>query len=145
MNGPDKAPLENLPYYREYLEQILKPRVVRLIEEVRGNLAAHAWNELLERLAEDQNPGGSTDSAVIQKLRVMLEQTLGLRLGVLMDAEFAGAAPADKSQQPSSNGSEAARHGDSAEVRPAAEVVEHGKFPDNPLARAVGGIRRTGR
>ncbi len=145
MNAPGQPSLENLPYYREYLDQILKPRVVRLIEEVRSNLAAHAWNELLERLAEDQNPGGSTDSAVIQKTRILLEQTLGLRLGILLDAEFSADQAANRSQTSSMNGPDVARRGESGESRPAQEVVERGSFPDNPLARAVGGIRRMGR
>jgi hypothetical protein len=144
MNPPGQQSLESLPYYREYLDQILKPRVVRLIDEVRSNLASHAWNELLERLAEEQNPGASTDSAIIQKTRHLLEQTLGLRMGVLLDAEFAGEA-ANKSQQSSMNGSESPRRADTGEHRPQSEVVERGNFPDNPLARAMGGVRRIGR
>lgn len=128
MNTPDQTPVELLPYYREYLDQILRPRVVRLVEEVRANLATHAWNELLERLAEEQSPGASTDMATIQKMRTLLENTLGLKLGVHMHAEFAD-GPAAKPAE--------AR-------RPEIEVIDRqgGGFPDNPLARAVGGVRR---
>lgn len=117
--------MEHLPYYREYVEQILRPRVVRLVDEVRANLANHVWNELLERMAEDQNAGGSMDAALIQKMRILLEQTLGLRIGVQMQAEFGepvrAATPiaADR-----------------------VDVVDRNAFPDNPLARAVGGMRR---
>ncbi len=128
MNAPDQTPVELLPYYREYLDQILRPRVVRLVEEVRANLATHAWNELLERLAEEQSPGASTDIATIQKMRTLLESTLGLKLGVHMHAEFAD-GPAAKPVEPR---------------RPEIEVIERqgAGFPDNPLARAVGGVRR---
>lgn len=127
MSTPDQTPLELLPYYREYLDQILRPRVVRLVEEVRANLATHAWNELLERLAEEQSPGASTDNATIVKMRTLLENTLGLKLGVHMHAEFADSPvvkPADTVR------------------RPDADVVDRQAFPDNPLARAVGGVRR---
>lgn len=134
--------MEHLPYYREYIEQILRPRVVRLVDDVRANLATHVWNELLKKLAEDQNPGGSMDPALIQKMRSLLEQTLGLRIGVMMDAEFAGGPSANGSQQSSSSGPDVARRDDQ---RASADVVSSGNFPDNPLARAVGGIRRMGR
>lgn len=127
MSAQDQTPLELLPYYREYLDQILRPRVVRLIEEVRANLATHAWNELIERLAEEQSPGASTDNATILKMRNLLEGTLGLKLGVHMQAEFAD-GPAIKPADPLR--------------RPEIEIVDRQAFPDNPLARAVGGVRR---
>ena len=130
MNAPDQAPLDHLPYYREYLDQILKPRIVRIIDEVRTNLAAHAWNELLERMAEDQSAGGSTDAAAIQKMRKLLEQTLGLRIGVHMDAEFSDGV------RPAAPTAETVRRPDHI------DVVDRSGFPDNPLARAVGGVRR---
>ncbi len=134
MSAPEHTSLEHLPYYKEYLDQILKPRVVRLIEDVRADLASHAWNELVERMAEEQNPGGSTDAATIQKMRALLEHTLGLKVGVHMQAEFGDGGVARTTAAP-----EAARRADHV------EVVERSPFPDNPLARAVGGIRRPGR
>lgn len=132
----EQPAMELLPYYREYLDQILRPRVVRLIEEVRANLAAHAWNELLERMAEEQNPGASTDPATIQKMRVLLEQTLGLKVGVHMHAEFSDGPTVRPAAAPAA---EPVRRPDQV------EVVDRGAFPDNPLARAVGGMRRPGR
>jgi len=129
----DQPPMEHLPYYREYLDQILRPRVVRLIEEVRANLAAHAWNELLERMAEEQTAGASTDAATIQKMRVLLEQTLGLKVGVHMHAEFSDGPVVRPAAAP---GAEPVRRADQV------EVIDRGSFPDNPLARAVGGVRR---
>lgn len=128
--------LEHLPFYREYLDQILKPRVAKAIEDVRANLANHAWNELLVRLAEDPQ-SGAADAAAIQKMRQILEHTLGLRIGVLLDAEFGGpqAAPPQAPQATP----EARRV-----EEPRTEVVDR-TFPDNPLARAVGAMRRPGR
>jgi len=141
MNMPEQPPLEHLPYYREYLDQILRPRVMRLVDEVRANLGAHVWNELLERMAEEQNPGASTDAATIQKMRVLLEQTLGLKVGVHMQAEFADGAVV----RPASPTAPAHGHVDTARRPDHVDVVDRSSFPDNPLARAVGGVRRTGR
>jgi hypothetical protein len=129
----DQPAMELLPYYREYLDQILRPRVVRLIDEVRAHLAAHAWNELLERMAEEQNPGASTDPVTIQKMRVLLEQTLGLKVGVNMHAEFSDGPTVRPATVASVEPVRRADHVD---------VIDRGTFPDNPLARAVGGVRR---
>ena len=130
----DQPAMELLPYYREYLDQILKPRVVRLVEEVRASLVAHTWNQLLERMAEDQNAGVTSET--LHKMRVLLEQTLGLKVSVQMTAEFSDGPVARPS--PVQNG-EQVRRADHV------DVIDRGEFPDNPLARAVGGMRRSGR
>lgn len=135
MNAPSPQNLDHLPYYREYLDQILRPRIVRLIEEVRAGLTAYAWNELLERMAEEQSPGASTDAATIQKMRVLLEGTLGLKVDVSMNAEFSDGGGV----RPIAPAPDTVRRADQV------DVVDRSGFPDNPLARAVGGIRRTGR
>jgi hypothetical protein len=132
----DQHAMEHLPYYREYLDQILRPRVVRLVEEVRAQLAAHAWNELLERMAEDQSAGASTDPEAINKMRVLLEQTLGLKVSVQMHAEFSDGPTVRPAPAPAGDPVRRADHVD---------VIDRGTFPDNPLARAVGGMRRAGR
>jgi hypothetical protein len=128
----DQNSLNHLPYYREYVEQILKPRVVKLIDEVRSGLAAHAWHLLLARMAEDQNPGSAADDHALLSIRSMLENTLGLHVGVQMQAEFGNAAP------PVSHQAEQIRRPDQV------DVIERG-FLENPLARAVNGVRRNGR
>ena len=120
--------LSSLPYYREYVEQILRPRVGRMVDELRANLTEQVWGALLERLAQDQAKGAAPDPQALDKLRAMLTETLGLRLTVQLNAEFAGAAP-------QSNG---------PQVNNAPDVVER-TFPNNPLARAVGGVRAAGR
>jgi hypothetical protein len=108
-------PLSQLPYYREYVEQILRPRVAAMVEELRAGLGEQVWGLLLERMARDQR--GATDAASLEKLRQTLTETLGLKLAVQLAAEFAGAPAAGP------------------------EVVER-SFPNNPLARAVTGVRR---
>jgi len=121
---------DQIPYYREYLEHILKPRVIRAVEELRQRFTERAWAELVAKMAEDQRPGASADPEALQKLRGMLEQGLRLQLAGALTASFGG-APVEASP----NG---------AEGRANADVVDPA-FPDNPLARAVGGVRRIAR
>jgi hypothetical protein len=129
----DAARLDQLPYYREYVEQILRPRVFKLIDEVRSRLTDQVWAEIVERMAEDQKQGSGNDPQSIEKLRSLLAETLGLRIAVQLDAQFTGAAPAG---QPAAGfGTTSASNGQ--------DVVERA-FPNNPLARAVGGVRRAG-
>ncbi len=128
--------LNQLPYYREYVEQILRPRVGRMIDELRSQLTEQVWGVLLERMAQDQRPGSPTDAQSIDKLRSLLTETLGLRLNVQLGAEFGTA----------SNGTAAPAHNSGAgNVNPAANNVVERTFPNNPLARAVGGVRSAGR
>ena len=49
--------LDQLPYYREYLEQILKPHVLDLVNEVRTGLLDRVWSDLVARMAEEQSHG----------------------------------------------------------------------------------------
>lgn len=128
----ESARLEQLPYYREYVEQILRPRVSRLIDDVRARLTEQVWAEIVERMAEDQKQGGGTDPQAIEKLRTLLSDTLGLKIAVQLDAQF-GAAPAP-AQSGTFNANTTANGQD---------VVDRA-FPNNPLARAVGGMRRAG-
>jgi hypothetical protein len=118
---------DQIPYYREYLEHILKPRVIRALEEIRQRFSERAWAELVAKMAEEQRPGASADPESLQKLRGMLEQGLRLQLNAALSASFGG-APAESV---ASNGA-------------GPDVVDQG-FPDNPLARAVGGVRRIAR
>jgi hypothetical protein len=130
-NGQSKP--EQLPYYHEYVEQILKPRVLRLLEDVRGRLADHAWQDLLVHMAHEQGDNEPSPDS-LARLRVMLESTLGLSVHVQLGVECGGATPTD---------APARRIDPNAEPRQNVEVVDR-NFPDNPLARAVGSVRRVG-
>jgi hypothetical protein len=131
------AGFDQIPYYREYLEHILKPRVMRAIEEVRVRIADRVWSELIAKMAEDQRAGGAADPESQQKIRAMLEQGLRLQLHAAISASF-GAAPGAENGEAMTGPVPVA-----AESR-SGDVVERG-FPDNPLARAVGGVRRIAR
>jgi hypothetical protein len=128
-----QAGLDQIPYYREYLEHILKPRVVRALEDIRARFAERAWDDLLARMADDQRSGASGDPEALQMLRTMLEQGLRLQLTGSISASF---GPGEIGTAPAANGA-------GAEAR-AGDALEPG-YSDNPLTRAVGGVRRIGR
>jgi hypothetical protein len=131
----ENGQMDQLPYFQEYIDQVLKPRVSRVIDDVRSHLAEQVWAELLARVAEDQKPGSAGDPQAVAKLKAMLENTLKLRISVDLAAEFNGApAPA----------ATVAHIGPASGGREGVEVVDR-NFPNNPLARAVGGMRKIGR
>ncbi|MCH7793271.1 MAG: hypothetical protein IID31_13450, partial [Planctomycetes bacterium] len=83
---PDTAPnqLSSLPYFREYLDTVLRPRVERALTEVRAQLSESVLTEVVRIISEEQS-GDVPDDAV----RTLLEQTLGLQIRVEAVAVFA--------------------------------------------------------
>jgi hypothetical protein len=127
---------DQLPYFRDYLEQILRPRVAKHLEEIRSALTESVWHELLARMGQEQ--GISTDAAGMQKLRSMLEEGLNLRLTAHIVGSLEGPGVSTGNGHAAEAGrEEATRFSDTREG-----VVDAG-FPNNPLARAVGQIRKT--
>jgi hypothetical protein len=130
-SGNGQPRIEQLPYYQEYLEQILRPRVVRVLDDVRPRLAEYVWQELLARTAHEQGDTQPTPES-LDRLRSMLEATLGLQIEAHFNATFSSAPAA------------APRTSENTPQRQNVEVVDR-SFPDNPLARAVGSVRRVNR
>jgi hypothetical protein len=136
----DHSPaVDQLPFFTEYLEQVLKPHVSRAIEDVRPHLTEHVWQAIVMALSRDQRIDPN-DAAGLRRLRTMLEQMLGLRLAVHLDASFERdgqvSVPATNAMPPQATRVEpvgARASGDAAVV------------PDNPLARAVSNLRRVNR
>jgi hypothetical protein len=134
---------DQLPYYREYLEHVLKPHVLELVDQLRSGLLDRVWADLVERMAEEQRQGGSADPEMVLQIRSLLQETLKLRLGTQVAADFEGGIGSTPVQVavPEVVTRTASL---SAEGRDNVEVVDRG-FPNNPLARAVGGIKRATR
>ena len=100
---PNTAPnqLSSLPYFSEYLDTVLRPRVERALTEIRARLSESVLNEVVRIISQEQNDDVS-DAAV----RTLLERNLGLRLRVEAVAVFAnepgkqaGINVADKSKE----------------------------------------------
>lgn len=82
-------PGADMPYFREYLRTVLRPRVESLLQALNGRLDDVVWRELLEALSRDQGGAGAMDS---DTLRGLLEEHLGLRLDAQVRGTFAEAA-----------------------------------------------------
>ena len=89
---PDTAAnqLSSLPYFREYLDAVLRPRVERALTDIRAQLSESVLNEVVRIISREQS-GDVSDEAV----RTLLEQKLGLRLRVEAVAVF-GNEPGEK-------------------------------------------------
>ncbi len=138
-NPTEHSPaVEQLPFFAEYLDQVLKPHVARAIEEIRPHLAEHVWQAIVMALSREQRIDPN-DAAGMRRLRTMLEQMLGLRLSVHLDASFEREGQVS---MPGPSNPPAATRVEPAGIRANAEAVA---IPDNPLARAVSNLRRTNR
>lgn len=91
MPVPTKVPAAgtDLPYFREYLAQVLRPRVETLIQDLNSRLGEVAWRELLEAISRDQSGPVPVDAAT---LRSLMEEQLGLRLDAQLRGVFAASA-----------------------------------------------------
>jgi hypothetical protein len=132
-SGNGQTRREQLPYYQEYVEQILRPRALRLLEEVQGRLPEHAWQDLLVHMAREQGDD-QPDPQALAQLRELLETALGLKIEVDVNITIGEGHPKATRKPPAEDRPE--RHN--------VEVVDR-SFPDNPLARAVGSVRRADR
>ncbi len=133
--------MEQLPFFAEYLDHVLKPHVTRAIEEVRPHLTEHVWQAIVLALSRDQKIDPN-DAAGMRRLRTMLEHMLGLRLSVQMDASFERDGQVTMPMNAPHVVTMPAARVDPASVRPSADAPG---IPDNPLARAVSNLRRVGR
>lgn len=116
-------PFADLPYLRDYLREVLRPRVDAVLRGVDAGLTETAWKLVLAGLAREQGDA-AIDPAV---LRSMLEEHLGLRIEARMQAEFTQPAAASPPPQPASD-----------QVEPPDVVMARRRpMTTNPLAQAV--------
>ncbi len=118
--APRISKIVDLPYFKEYLRDVLRPRVEAALRSVEAGLPDAAWRALVAQLIKEQGEG-SMDPVV---LRTLIEEQLGARLDLRLVVEF--------------NGSEPAAPG-GASGAPDPEVVTAKRRPmtSNPLAQAV--------
>lgn len=115
-NGaPKAARIPELPYFKEYLRDVLRPRVEAALQTLEAGLSDGAWHALVAQLAGEQN-GPASDPAV---LRALIEEQLGLRIEIRIQAEFGAVEPAAGAAEPDTV---------TAKRRP---------MTSNPLAQAV--------
>ncbi|MFM9994283.1 MAG: hypothetical protein ACKVU4_00620 [Phycisphaerales bacterium] len=119
----------DLPYFKDYLREVLRPRVEAMLKSVDANLTETVWRVLLASLAREQGEP-AIDPAI---LRSMIEEHLGLRLEARLQAEFTRAAEAAPTAPPSPS---AGGGGEPAEP-PDVTLARRRPMTTNPLAQAV--------
>ncbi len=86
-----KLGMEDLPYFQEYLQTILRPRVEKAIESIDRLLTEAAWRHIISTIAADQHLTPETAASIV---RPLLEQKLGLKLQAKLESQFGAATPA---------------------------------------------------
>ena len=81
----DQSQISDLPFFDEYLNAVLRPRVEQALARVHETLKQAAWNELVRIIAQQQEGDVSDDS-----VRDLLEKKLGLQLIVDVSASVHG-------------------------------------------------------
>lgn len=124
-NPPSNASRQfaELPYFKDYLRDVLRPRVEAMLRSVDANLTETVWRVLLASLARDQGEP-AIDPAI---LRTMIEEQLGLRLDARLQAEF---TRAPETAAPATGGGEPAEP-------PDVTLARRRPMTNNPLAQAV--------
>lgn len=128
-----------LPYWSDYLKQVLRPRVEAVLQEHMGSWNDVVWEVVSRAVAEDQD-GGQKMSP--EQIRHLLQEQLGMQLEVDVGVRF-GAHAAGAS------GPAGATRADPAAARDVIDPPADSNNVDvrrrvniSPLAKAVGGGRR---
>lgn len=126
MSQPNQTTQPDFPYFDEYLQQVLRPRVENAVEATERMLAEAVWAHVLRLVAAEQKRGGDPSPQAMQAMRSMFESKCGLKLHVTLRASWADQdAPADNGHAAPENGAVSG------------EVVTRRTPGGNPLANAV--------
>ena len=87
---------DDLPYFQDYLYNVLRPRVERAIESVNKSLTEAAWRQVIAEVASDQPEMSEMTTAM---LRPLLEGKLGLKIEALLSSQFGVAKPSRPSSE----------------------------------------------
>lgn len=143
---PDESNVKiaGLPYFDDYLREVLRPRVERIIQRDQASWQDMVWQAVVQQVLAEQPAGSHLDAATIDRI---LRDILGLHIDASISASFQG---------PGSGGAavRTSDMSDRAGLTPVAGAPMNGAVDDavvmdrrgeaNPLLRAVVGPRRTG-
>ncbi len=116
--------LSSLPYFREYLDAVLRPRVERAITDIRAQLSESVLNEVVRIISQEQSGDVPADA-----VRTLLEEELGLQIRVEAVAQFGN----EPGEQPGLNVADESKDGSVEQV----EVRRRGGPGGHPLVNAV--------
>lgn len=143
MSEHDRTKIAGLPYFDDYLREVLRPRVERIIQRDQASWQEMVWQTVVQQILDEQPQGSHLDTSTVDRI---LREVLGLRIDAIVSASF---------ETPTSGGGAAssAQHADRQNASPLAPpngqagqdaVVIDRRGEGNPLLRAVVGPRRTG-
>lgn len=127
------SPQVVLPYWGEYLRQVLRPKVEQMLEEHAENWNEMVWDFMAQTIA-DQQPGGAPAS--LEQISALLRDELGLRLQVSVSAEFVEPEGSGDPGEPDVVGT--------VSVDGVEQVSVHRRTSVSPLAQAVSSPKRKG-
>lgn len=110
-----------MPYFREYLTEVVRPRVEAALRSIEGGLTEGVWAAVVATLMKDD---ATADAGA---LRSLLEQHLGLKLQTRLTAEYAPPPAAPASTPGATSGAEP----------PDVVTARRRPMTSNPLAQAV--------
>ncbi len=122
------APRVEIPYFREYLRDVVRPRVEHAVRSIEANLNDNVWRAIVATLAADQQDG--VDPAA---LRALIQDQLGLRIEAKLNAEFTQVLPPQQAASAPAAATGEPAPGDTPEV----VTAKRRAMTNNPLAQAV--------
>jgi len=134
-----------LPYWSEYLQQVLRPRVESVLREHMGTWNDLVWDVVARAVVEDQD---GSHKMTAEQIRSLLQDQLGMQLEVDVSVRFGGGS-ATGGASPGAGAAAAPEAGASrVEAGGHRDVIDPGEHDVrrrvniSPLAKAVGGMRR---
>jgi hypothetical protein len=127
---------DDLPYFQDYLKDVLRPRIERALEAVDKSMTEWAWRQVIAALAAEQG----TPEIAAALLRPLLEGKLGLKIETKLTSQFGNEAATrpEPVAQPAPAGAVDLESEGVARTPGGPEVmVRRRPNPANPLVNAV--------
>jgi hypothetical protein len=129
VGDPQALPaFDQLPYFDEYLREVLRPRVERAVQSIERSLEELVWRKVAKMLASEQ-PGASDETPA------MIRQLLEKRLGLSFQARLGHTYSIDGREAPSAAPVAAPADDDVREGE--VVTIRRNEISAGPLAQAV--------
>ena len=143
MSDTNNTKIAGLPYFEDYLREVLRPRVERIIQRDQASWQDMVWQAVVRQMLSEQPAGSHLDAETIERI---LREVLGLRIDANVTASFDGQVVGDH-DAPANDRAGLAMTSPARQETAAGQdgMVVDRRNEGNPLLRAVVGPRRVGR
>ncbi len=143
---PDESNVKiaGLPYFEDYLREVLRPRVERIIQRDQASWQDMVWQAVIQQVLAEQPVGSHLDASTIDRI---LRDVLGLRIDASISASFQGpgaGGPPVRTLDAGDRAGLATVASAPMNGAPDDAVIMDRRGEGNPLLRAVVGPRRAG-